>query len=148
MQHPNAPVAAIEIQVPGEAIEVGLIFKKIEQVVEAKAKLKTLKEQQQNILDKDYEYATTQTLIAERKEKLASEKNRVLNTPEAAAISINISEAKEELKELEESLGNHLEAYNAKTGKTVLEGNGKKVYLTKKVKLASGQLSLFQKENK
>jgi len=148
MGNPLAPTAptSIEIQIPSQAIEVGLIFRKIEQLAQAKAKVKTLKELQQNILEKDYEYSTDKTLLDERKEKLATEKARVLNTPEASQVSIKISEAKEEAKEIEESLNNHLEAYNAKTGKTVLEGDGKKVFLVKKVKLASGQLSLFSEQ--
>ena len=142
---PSETQSSYEIQIPGEAIETSLIFRKIEDLVKAKAEVKQLKEMQQNILDKDYEYFTEKTLIDEKKEKLATEKARVLNTAEATQIGVKISEAKEELKEIEESLGNHLEAYNAKTGKTVIEHDGKKVYLTKKVKLASGQLGLFER---
>lgn len=147
--NPLAPTAptSIEIQIPAESIEVGLIFRKIEQLAETKQKLKALREQRKTILENDQDYSRAAEVLGERKDTLKQAEARVLQSQEAIQLEARLSEVKEEAKEIEESLGNHLEAYNAKTGKTVLEAHGKKVYLTKKVKLASGQLALFEKEN-
>lgn len=144
----TAPTAEVRM-VESDAIksQKALIVRTMQQLAEAKSKQKAIKEQITDQLEKDAQYSNIAEQVGTLKDNLKREEQRVKNTPMVSDMSVHLMESKEEVKELQTSLENHLYAYEAATGKTVIEtDDGKKIFLVKKVKLASGQLSLFDPE--
>lgn len=140
-------IAALASNADTVKAQVSLIVAGIEKLAEAKRNLKLTREQIKDSLERDDKFNGYSEQISTLKDNLKREEERVKNNPEVSAMTARMAEIKEEVKEIQTTLENHLYAYESVTGKTVIETlSGKKIYLTKKVKLASGQLALFEKE--
>lgn len=121
-----------------------IALRQIEQIGELKEKKKLLTEQMKSIIDNDQDLAHVESEAEELLEAIKAAKAKVKNRPEYVSIEVKAKEVAEEIKEVGESLGNHLISYSTLTGSNYIENHeGKQMKIKHKVSVHSGQQRLF-----
>lgn len=126
--------------------QLAIIQRQMAEIDRLKDEKKNHRESLNNLLENNAEYNEKNEAkkSAAREAKLA--KDKVLVTPEATNIVVKMDDVTAEIKELQESLSNHLMVYHTKTGNRSFEdaeGNERTIVYNYKVK--PKQLSLFEK---
>lgn len=146
MNNPINPPAVVQ-QVSENAVEehLNLVRVKLEKIEELKANKKEYREMINNLLENDEEYSERNEKKKDLQREVKEAKNRILGSQEAADIIAKMDDTTADIKDLEESISNHLMVYHQKTGRTTfddIDGNERTVVYKYKVKPA--QLSLFE----
>lgn len=140
----NPPAIVIEVNQNEEQATLAIIQRQMIEIDRLKGEKKNQREMLQNIVENSKEFDEKEEVrkVAAREAKLA--KDKVLVTPEATQIIVKMDDITGEIKELQESLSNHLMVYHTKTGKRTFEdaeGNERTIVYAYKVK--PKQMSLF-----
>lgn len=95
---------------------INLINKHLELITKTKGELQVLKDQLDEVLstDKDYQDAQKETEIARETKTMA--KQKVEEKPAVSAVSVEIKEKRDELKDLKDALSVELVEYYKATG--------------------------------
>lgn len=93
---------------------------------EIREKVKTLADSMKSIFDNDNEFSTQEESVKEASKKAKERKSALTQSPEFRELSAKAVELKDELKELEESLSNHLLSLYQQTGARMFDVAGGK----------------------
>jgi hypothetical protein len=85
-----------------------LVTRKTVQADELKLKTKELQESLKNILVNDDELSQSEESLKENRKKVTERKSNLMGSPEAQSIKLKLQEAKEDLKDIEDSLSSQL----------------------------------------
>lgn len=91
---------------------------------EIREKVKTLSDSMKSIFDNDNEFSSQEEYVKEASKKAKDRKASLTQSPEFRELSAKAAELKDELKELEESLSNHLLSLYQQTGARVFDTSG------------------------
>jgi oligoendopeptidase F len=107
---PTRPIMETQTEFNTEEFEAlkGLVSRKTSQADTLKSKVKELAESVKNIFGNDAELAAAQEKEKEVKKEVKTRRAYLNNQPETQDIKFHLKEAKEELKDVEDSLSNQL----------------------------------------
>lgn len=122
---PQVPPISIGLADQGGAQTVmatqAIINRQVMRLDTLKSELKELNESTKSILDNDEILASAQMELSESSKKLKSRKAQLTQSAESVQIKYKVNEIREQIKELEESLNNHLLSYYQLTGTKVFD---------------------------
>jgi DNA repair exonuclease SbcCD ATPase subunit len=114
-----------------------LVSRKVSQIDEQKEKLKNFREQVKNVTDNDEQLQKAEQAANDTVTAVQKRKAEIRNLPEVRSLKMQMKEVSDDLKELQESLNNHLVNLHQLTGTkefTTLTGETREFELVAKLK--------------
>ena len=114
-----------------------LVGRKVSQIDELKEKLKNFREQVKNVADNDDQLQTAEQAANDVITAIQKRKAEIRNLPEVKSVKMQMKQVGDEIKELQESLNNHLVNLHQLTGTkefTTLAGDTREFDLVAKLK--------------
>lgn len=132
------------VQTPEITAVRGIILRQIDKLKEDKEKQKTLKESMTNLLDNDSMLQDVLTQAETILQRIKDEKTRVKNGSEYIQLQVKEKELKSAIKDVQESLNNHLINYRDLTGVSIVtDEDGNDIHFSIRANMKSGQLKLL-----
>ncbi len=126
----------------GEAIVVNVAYeaepicvRQIQKLEELKNEKKKIRESLQSKLENDAEYSVALDVFTVASKEKTKRKFAVMRTAEALQLKFKEKEVREQIKEIEESLSNNLEAFCKQSGQLALQVDGELIPIVRKYKV-------------
>lgn len=121
-----------------------IALRQIEQIGELKKKQAHFKEMKKSIMENDTDLAHAESEAEELLNRIKEAKAKVKKQSDYVQADLNDKDVADEIKEIGESLSNHLVSYATLTGSNYIENHeGKQMKIKHKVSVHSGQQRLF-----
>lgn len=95
-----------------------LIERHANEMAEISQEMKEKRESLKNVFDNDTQLAEAKAIVETQNDKLKERKSQLQTDPQVTSLKVQISELREQKKELEETLSNHLVNYHSLTNST------------------------------
>lgn len=143
MHDPINPPAQIEQAAETAESLRAIALRQIAQVKELKEQRKQIREQKKNLLENDVLLADAVAAAEERNQEIKQIKAKVVATPEYQQNNVKDKELGDEIRELSDSITNHVVNYTKIAGDYLEDEEGNELKITHKVTVSSGQMRLF-----
>lgn len=138
------PISAEVRGVETTSVIRSIALRQMGRLKELKGQQRDLKESMTNLMDNNKDLQDILAQAETMLQRIKDEKSKVKTGREYSQLNIKEKELRSEIKDIQESLNNHLVNYSRMTGSNFIEDEeGKEIEFKVRIKLQSGQLKLL-----